>query len=149
VVHIEDIARAFLAVLHAPLDAVHNQAFNIGRDTDNYQIREIAAMVEAEVPGSRVEYAEDGGPDRRCYRVDFSKATRLLPRFQPRWTVREGIRELHEAYRDVGLRLEDLEGSRYLRIKHIKRLQALGRLDANLRWRDSIPAAAASGGDVE
>jgi len=135
VVHIEDISLAFLAALHAPREQVHNESFNVGRNEDNYQIREIADRVEAEVPGSRVEYAEGAGPDLRCYRVDFSKIHRVLGEFKPRWTVRRGIAQLHQAYRAVGLRLEDLEGSRYLRIKHVKGLQDAGRLDDNLRWR--------------
>lgn len=143
VVHIEDISRAFLAVLEASPERVFDQAFNIGRDEDNYQIREIADMVRAEVPGSRVEYAEGAGPDQRCYRVDFAKVTRLLPEFKPQWTVRLGIRQLHEAYQAVKLKIEDLEGSRYLRIKHIRRLQELEKLDADLRWRDPAPAATA------
>lgn len=134
VVHIEDIARAFLAILEAPCEKVHNEAFNIGRTEDNHQIRDIAEMVREAVPDSCVEYAEGAGPDLRCYRVDFSKVARVLPEFRPRWTVQQGIVQLHEAYKSVGLRLEDLEGSRYLRIKHIKHLQAMGRLDANLRW---------------
>ena len=135
VVHIEDISLAFLAALHAPRELVHNQAFNVGRNEDNYQIRDLADMVQAEVPGSRVEYAEGAGPDLRCYRVDFSKILRVLPEFKPRWTVRRGIAQLHQAYKNAGLRIEDLEGARYLRIKHVKELQRAGRLDDDLRWR--------------
>ena len=82
-VHAEDIGRAFLAVLHAPREVVHNQSFNVGRNADNYRVRELAAMVERAVPGCVVKYAEDGGPDPRSYRVDCSKIARLLPEFQP------------------------------------------------------------------
>lgn len=143
-VHIEDIARAFLAALHAPRERVHNQAFNVGRDEDNYQVRQIADMVQAEVPGSHVEYAEGAGPDKRCYRVNFGKIHRVLPEFEPQWTVRLGIKQLHEAYKSVNLRIEDLEGSRYLRIKHIKRLQELQKIDEELRWRREASAAVRS-----
>jgi len=135
VVHIEDISRAFLAVLHAPRELVHNEAFNVGREEDNYQIRAIADMVADEVPGSRVEYAEGAGPDLRCYRVSFGKIMRVLSEFRPQWSVRAGIKQLHEAYKSAKLKLEDLEGSRYLRIKHIRQLQELERLDQDLRWR--------------
>ena len=134
VVHIGDISLAFLAAMHAPLDVVHKEAFNVGRDEDNYQIREIADMVAEEVPGSRVEYAEDAGPDKRCYRVNFAKIMRTLPEYKPQWNVRLGIKQLHEAYKSINLKIEDLEGSRYLRIKHIKSLQELGKVDENLRW---------------
>ncbi|MEX0801668.1 MAG: NAD(P)-dependent oxidoreductase [Dehalococcoidia bacterium] len=142
IVHIEDISRAFLAALHAPRELVHNQAFNVGRSEENYQIREIAGMVQETVPGSRVTYAEGASPDVRNYRVDCSRLAKTLPEFQPRWSVRQGIEELYEAYKRHNLTLDELEGSRYLRIKHVKELVAEGRLDASLRWlTDSAEAA--------
>jgi nucleoside-diphosphate-sugar epimerase len=134
-VHIEDIARAFLAVLHAPRELVHNQAFNVGRTEENYQVRELAEMVQEVVPGTTVKYAEDASPDLRNYRVDTSKIMRSLPEFQPQWTVRKGIEELYEAYKRYGLTLDEFLSSRYLRIKHVRELQAQGRLDLRLRWR--------------
>lgn len=135
VVHIRDISAAFLAVLHAPIEKVHNEAFNVGRNEDNYQVRDIADMVKQIVPGSRVEYAEDAGPDKRCYRVDCSKIKNTLPEFNPQWNLRRGIVELYEAFQAVNLSVADLEGSRYLRIKHVKQLMASGRLDDALRWK--------------
>jgi len=134
IVHIEDIARAFLAVLAAPREVVHNQAFNVGRTEENYRIRELAEIVRDVVPGSRIEYATDGGPDPRCYRVDFGKIHRLLPEFKPQWTARRGAEELYAAYRTAGLVLDDCEGPRFKRIDHLKQLLATGRLDATLRW---------------
>jgi len=133
-VHIEDISRAFLAGLEADRSAIHDEAFNVGRSTENYRIREVADLVEEIVEGSKVTYAEDGGPDKRCYRVDCSKIDEVLPAYQPRWTVRLGVEELNAAYRSVELKKDDLEGSRYLRIKHITKLIDAGRLDADLRW---------------
>jgi nucleoside-diphosphate-sugar epimerase len=133
-VHVEDIGRAFLAVLEAPRQIVHAQAFNVGRDGENYRMRDVAALVRDAVPGSAIEYAEGAGADARCYRVDFGKIGRRLPGFAPRWTVPAGIAQLRDAFRHVGLRAEDLEGDRYLRIRHIMRLRFEERLDANLRW---------------
>jgi nucleoside-diphosphate-sugar epimerase len=141
VVHIRDIAAAFVAILEAPVESVHNEAFNVGRNEDNFTIRQIADMVQEVVPGSRVEYAEGGGPDRRCYRVNFDKIGRVVPEFVPQWSVRKGIEELYQAYKTIDLRLEDLEGERYLRIKHIKRLMEEGVIDENLRWKNGYPAA--------
>ena len=141
VVHIADISRAFLAALHAPIETVHDVALNVGRNEDNFQIRQIADMVKEVVPNSRVDYAEGGGPDKRCYRVNFDKINRVLPEYTARWTVRRGIEELYEAYKTVDLRIEDLEGSRYLRIKHVKHLQETGRIDENLRWKAGQKAA--------
>lgn len=135
IVHIEDIARAFLAVLHAPRNLIHNEAFNVGRNEENYRIRELAEIVRETVPGSSIEYAPDGGPDKRCYRVDCSKLPRVLPEFQPQWDARKGAQELYAAYQRVGVRLEDFEGPRYKRIDHIKLLLQTQRLDQTLRWQ--------------
>lgn len=133
-VHIEDISRAFLCVLQAPLDLVHNQAFNVGRTEENYRVRELAQMVCEIVPGSRVRYAEGGGPDPRCYRVDGDRLPRVLPDFQPQWTVRAGMKQLHEAFRRHRLTHDQFTGDRFLRIKHILKLQAEGQVDSSLRW---------------
>src|SRR6266436_7599084 len=137
IVHIEDISRAFLAVLNAPLNMVHNQAFNVGRTEENYQIRDLAEIVKETVPGCTIEFATDAGPDKRCYRADFSRIVNALPAFQPKWDARRGARELYDAYMKVGLRMEDFEGERYKRIDHIQRLLSSGRLNASLRWQTS------------
>jgi nucleoside-diphosphate-sugar epimerase len=134
VVHIEDISRAFLALLEAPPEAVHNQAFNVGRTEENYQMRDLANVVIETVPGSKVTFAEGAGPDKRCYRVNCDKIRTAIPSFKPSWTVREGARQLYEAYKKFGLTLADFEGSRYMRIQTVKRLQSEGKLDSNLRW---------------
>jgi nucleoside-diphosphate-sugar epimerase len=135
IVHIEDIAHAFLAVLTAPREAIHNQALNVGQTEENYRIRDLAEIVREVVPGSHIDYAADGGPDPRCYRVDFGKIHRLLPEFKPRWNARRGAQELYAAYRSAGLVLEDCEGPRFKRIDHLKELLATGRVDATLRWK--------------
>ena len=135
-VHIEDIGRAFLAVLDAPTDLVRNEAFNIGRSDENYRISEIADIVADVVPGSAVVYAEGGGPDTRSYRVDCEKVRRVLPSFEPRWTVRKGAEELLEAYLRHGLTLDDMTGSRFLRVKRVQELQEAQVLDDSLRRID-------------
>jgi len=137
--HVEDICRAFIAVLESPRGRVHNQAFNVGQTAENYQIRDLASMVEQVVPGSRVKYAEGGGPDLRCYRVNCDKIARLLPEFRPQWTVRKGIEHLYAAFKKHALTFEEFTGTRYTRIKHIKKLQSEGRLGATLRWVDQEP----------
>jgi len=133
IVHIEDISRAFIAVLNAPRQVVHNQAFNVGINQENYRIRELAEIVKETVPGCRVEYAKDAEPDKRTYRVDFSKIARLLPEFKPEWNARRGAQELYQAYQEYGVKLEEFEGPKYKRVDHIKQLLAAGILDANLR----------------
>lgn len=135
IVHIEDISRAFIAALDAPREAVHAQAFNIGRNDQNYRIREIAEIVKETVPGCEVTFAAGAGPDKRNYRADFSKVARLMPGFRPQWDARAGARQLYDAYKAVGLKLEDFEGPRYRRIDQIKSLLAAGNLGTDLRWK--------------
>jgi nucleoside-diphosphate-sugar epimerase len=133
-VHIEDISRAFLAVLSAAPERVRGEAFNVGRSDENYRIREIAQIVKETVPGCEIAFADDAGPDKRNYRADFGKISRVLPEFQPRWDARRGAKELYDAYRAIGLRLEDFEGPRYRRIDQLKSLIASGHLGVDLRW---------------
>jgi nucleoside-diphosphate-sugar epimerase len=151
IVHIADISRAFIAAMHAPIDLVHNEAFNIGRNEDNYRIRELAEIVKETVPNTVIEYAEDAGPDKRCYRVDCSKVRKVLPEFQPVWDARKGAVELHETYKRIGLVLEDFEGPRFKRIAHIRKLIEDGVLDSNLRWTNqqaTTPAVAVGAATV-
>ncbi|HXE13961.1 MAG TPA: SDR family oxidoreductase [Bryobacteraceae bacterium] len=146
IVHIEDISRAFLAVLEAPVDLVHNEAFNVGRNEDNYRVRELAEIVKETVPGTEIEYAADAGPDKRCYRVDCGKIRRVLPAFQPVWDARKGAQELYDTYRRIGLTVDEFEGVRYKRIAHIRSLIAEGALDETLRVTALQPAAVAVSG---
>jgi len=138
-VHIEDISRAFLSVLEAPRELIHNEVFNVGRTEDNLRVREVAEIVCETVPGSAVIYAEGASADKRNYRVNCDKIARVLPAFQPRWHVREGARELYEAYTRHSLTLEEFESSRYLRIKHVRALLAEGRLRPDLTWQQGAP----------
>jgi nucleoside-diphosphate-sugar epimerase len=134
-VHIEDISNAFIAILEAPRDVIHNEAFNIGRDEDNHQIRDIARMVERIVPDCSVSFAPGASPDKRSYRVSFAKLRAALPGLEPRWTVEQGVQEAYDAYRANGLELDDFLSERFMRIKRVKALLADGRLDDSLRWR--------------
>ena len=140
-VHVQDIARAFLAVLEAPRKLIHDEAFNVGASSENYRIRELAETVAEVMPGTRIAFAQGSGPDTRSYRVDCSKLVRVLPTAAPRWTVRRGAEELRDAYASHGLTLAEFSGPSFLRIKRVEELQAMGSLDADLR----VPLALASG----
>jgi nucleoside-diphosphate-sugar epimerase len=132
-VHVEDIARATILFLEAPSELVSGQAFNVGADSANYQVRELAELVAAAVPGCEVEYAGAGEPDRRSYRVDFGKLARAFPDFRVEWTPERGVRELLSAFERAKLDLDTFLGDRYTRIKRIERLLDEGRLDSDLR----------------
>jgi nucleoside-diphosphate-sugar epimerase len=139
-VHVEDIAGAFLAVLQAPRELVHDEAFNVGASSENYRIRDLAEIVADVVPAARASFAPGGGPDKRSYQVDCSKIARVLPEFRPRWTVRRGVEQLVDAYVRNGLDLEQFTGPRYLRIERVRKLQEAGRLDEELRPRLAVAA---------
>jgi nucleoside-diphosphate-sugar epimerase len=132
-VHIEDIARAFLAVIEAPRDVIHNKAYNVGRTDETYRIRDVADIVASVVPNSKVAFADGASPDKRNYRVDCSRIASELPAFRPQWTVNRGVEELYDAYLQVGLTEEMLVGAHLQRIKHITWAQAQGTVDGQLR----------------
>jgi nucleoside-diphosphate-sugar epimerase len=132
-VHVEDICRAFLATLEAPRELVHDQAFNVGRAEDNVQVRDVAEMVRDAVPGSKLSFADGAGPDLRNYRVDFSKLTDTFPDLKLRWSVRDGIDQLINAYAQAGFSYEDFTSSRFVRLRRIRELLAAGLLDDMLR----------------
>ena len=136
-VHIEDISRAFLAMLEAPRELVHDQAFNVGRTQDNVQIRDIAEMVRDAVPGSALTFADGAGPDLRNYRVDFAKLDETFPGLGLRWTVRDGVEELIGAYAKYGLTHDDFTSARYVRLRRIRDLLAENAIDEMLRWKEN------------
>ena len=133
IVHIRDITAAILSVLEAPQDAIHNETFNVGQTEENYRIRELADIVAETVPGCRVEYAPQGGPDKRCYRINCDKIQRALPTFRPQWNARKGARSCmrHIGRRDSATAISSV---RYTRISHIQELMNAGTLDSSLRW---------------
>lgn len=134
VVHVEDICLAIEAALAAPREAIHNRALNIGRTDENYRISQLADAVAEVVPGCRVEYAADGGPDARCYRVSCDRAARELPGFRPRWNVRAGVEQLYQAYRAAGMTAAEIAGNRYYRLRTLRQHLDSGRLGPDLRW---------------
>ena len=133
-VHVDDIAAAFKAVIEAPRDLVHGEAFNVCRTSENYRIREVAEIVEEVVPESRIVLAETAGPDKRNYRVSGDKIAERLSDYRPSWTVRDGVVQLFDAFVEHGLTIQQLEGAGYMRIQTVQALQDAGSLGPDLRW---------------
>jgi len=133
-VHVRDVARATVALLAAPTEVVHDVAFNVGADGENYQVRDLAEIVRAVVPSCEVEYAGSGDPDPRSYRVDFSKLQREVPDGVPTWTAERGAAELLDAYRAAGLEERHLIDDSFTRLRRLQRRLDAGELDAVLRW---------------
>jgi nucleoside-diphosphate-sugar epimerase len=134
-VHIEDVARGFAAVIRAPVEVVHNKIYNLGRKEENYRVREIAEIVQQTVTGCHIEYAKNPSPDRRCCRADFGKIAREIPDYKPQWNIQRGAEELYSAYKKDQLKLKELEGPKYKRIDTIKQLLEADRLTDDLRWK--------------
>ncbi len=132
-VHVRDICAAVIAVLAAERETVHNEAFNVGSTSENYQVRDVAELVREAVPGSEVAYSPGATADARDYRVDFSKISEKVPGFQPQWTVPDGIAEMRDAFEAAGLTLEDLEGERFVRLKRVRALMDQGAIGSDLR----------------
>jgi len=132
-VHIGDIIHAFICCLSAPLEVIHDQAFNVGRKSENFRIRQVAETVAEVVPNAEVTFAPRASADARNYRVDFTKIETKLPGYKPSWTLRKGIEELYAAYTGHGMTKEEWLGPRYYRLRTIKGLQERGKLDKELR----------------
>ncbi len=135
IVHIEDISRAFLACLVAPRNRVHNQAFNVGANPENYQVRDLAEIVQALMPKCKIEYEEGGSGDPRSYQVSFNKIHKTLLTFRPKWTASKGVEELLTAYKGINLTEKDLVGKKYIRLNQLRHLRWTNQLDEDLRWR--------------
>ena len=135
-VHADDIASAFIALLEAPRDVVHARAYNVGHSDENYLVRDIANLVQ-EIVGGEVTFAEGAGADARNYRVTCDRIAAEVPEFKPQWTVRKGIEQLVENYKRYDLQLTDLFGERHQRLKKINALHAAGKIGSDLRWTES------------
>jgi nucleoside-diphosphate-sugar epimerase len=134
VVHVHDVARSFHRVLEAPVEDVHNQAFNNGADHLNHQVIDLAEIAAAVVPGCDLEVLNQPGADQRTYRADFSKFARTFPDFEWTWTAKDGAQELADAFTRVGLTHDDFVDARFTRLTWLTHLLESGRLDPALRW---------------
>ncbi len=135
-IHVEDLCQAYIACLEFPIEVIHNEAFNVGQNKENYQIRDIANMVKRIVPGCGIEYTYEHGSDSRTYKVSFDKiSTKLKEFFAPEWDIEKGMRQLYEAYKAHGLTYEEFTGNKYIRLNQLKRLVQQKAIDDNLFWR--------------
>jgi nucleoside-diphosphate-sugar epimerase len=132
-VHIEDIALAAMCAVEAPRNAVHNQAFNVGRSDANYRVKDIAAAVHRAFPQAALNITGESGGDPRSYRVNFDKALNSLPGFTPRWTLEAGVDEVARWLREGGLGDAAFDSRRFVRLAQLQHLRAEGAIDGQLR----------------
>jgi nucleoside-diphosphate-sugar epimerase len=141
VVHVKDVVRAFAAVLEAPRERVHNEAFNTGAEHLNYQVGELARIAVEVVPGCELEVLGHPGADQRTYKADFSKWARTFPDCEFEWSPERGGRELREAFESIGLGLAEFDDARFTRLKWLRQLLESRSLDSDLRWNGARAAA--------
>ena len=139
IVHIRDIAQAFLLALDAPREVVGGRAFNVVATAENYQVRDLARIVAESIPGCTVELAADASPDIRNYRVRGDRFADAVG-FEAAWDARRGAAELTAAFRATGLTLDEVEGPRFQRISRIRERLADGSLGPDLRFRPGTVA---------
>jgi nucleoside-diphosphate-sugar epimerase len=138
VIHVQDVARAFMHVVEAPIEKIHNQAFNTGANHLNHQIMELAEITARTVPACKLEVRAQSGADQRTYKADFGKFARTFPDFAFNWTAETGAEELYRGFTGIGLTHEGLTDKRFTRLKWLRHLLETGKLDGDLRWRDPI-----------
>lgn len=139
-VHVEDMGRAFLAALAAPREHVHAQAFNVGREEDNHQIRDLAHLVQRAVPNSQVTFAAGASSDTRNYHVSFARVRERLPEFRPAWSVERGIAQLVERFGALKLTHEQFAGRDFTRLKQLQHLIDAAEVDGELMWTGGVRA---------
>lgn len=134
VVHVEDVSRAFIEILEAPLERIHNEAFNVGYDELNHQVIDLARWAAAAVPGSEIELRASPDADQRTYRTDFGKFRRAFPDFRWEWNAEAGARDLAERFAEIGLTSELFRDASFTRLSWLRHLIDEGHLDDDLRW---------------
>ena len=135
IIHVEDMARAFVAALDADADAIRGEAFNVCRTENNYQIKDLANIVAETVTDAAIDYASDAGPDNRSYRVSSAKIEKHIPGFNPEWDAEKGARQIYDAVKACDLQVEDFEGRKYKRLAQLEALVAEGLLDEEFRLK--------------
>jgi len=133
-VHVEDIGNACIAVLEAPREVVFNEAFNVGQDSENFQVKDIAEIIQQTVPGSEIEYAGENKGDPRSYRVSFAKINERLPGYQPRWTLKQGAEELYRFLQDIEISTDIFHDRKFTRLTQLQYLLACKRIGTDLFW---------------
>jgi nucleoside-diphosphate-sugar epimerase len=142
VVHVQDVARAFMTVVEAPVEKIHNQAFNTGANALNHQVLELAEIAARTVPGCKLEVKAQSGADQRTYKADFGKFARAFPDFRFHWTAEKGAQELYQGFRSIGLTHKDFTDKRFTRLQWLRFLLETKRLNQNLDWQQPLPEGA-------
>ena len=132
-VHVLDICQAAACTIDAKREIVHNQAFNVGDNAENYQVKDIAKLVADTFPGCELSIGTRGG-DKRDYRVNFDKINTKLPGFKTKWTVKKGAEQLLKIFQQIDMPKELFESRAHTRLKQIQHLIATKQIDKDFFW---------------
>jgi nucleoside-diphosphate-sugar epimerase len=133
-VHVLDICEAIACTLEAPHEMVHAEVFNVGKTSENYQVREIAEIVAEVFPGCDLIFGANDS-DNRSYQVSFDKIATHLPGFQCRHDVVIGACELHAVFERIGLSRDIFESRAYTRLKQVQYLRDTSQIDEHFFWQ--------------
>jgi nucleoside-diphosphate-sugar epimerase len=135
-IDVRDMARAIeWAVMRMPGSDGPFLTVNVGRDSHNFRVKELAEAVAEVIPGTAVDINTEAPPDKRSYRVDFSLFGELAPDFVPQVTLGESIAALAEGLTGMCFTDAEFRNSRFMRLKALEAHLEAGRLSPDLRWR--------------
>lgn len=135
-IHVRDMARAIEWGVTRTLEAGGaSVVLNTGSNDWNFTIRELGAAVAAELPGVEVSVNDQASPDKRSYRVDFSRFAKLAPDHQPVMTPASTVKELAEGLRACGFNDPNFRESDFIRLNFLSKSLERGVLDKDLSYR--------------
>jgi nucleoside-diphosphate-sugar epimerase len=136
-VHGLDIAKAIGCALEAPIDAIHNQILNIGSNSQNYRVREIAEIVAKTFPDCTTSFGTQGA-DNRSYRVSFDKIAKHLPNFSCDWDVPKGAAQFYALFKHIDMDQAMFNDRGFTRLKQLQYLIRTNQIDKSLFWTRPI-----------
>ena len=134
IVHVRDICNAFITVLKSPRDLIHNEAFNVGINSENFQVKDIANEIQKIMRDCEIKILGKDNPDPRNYIVNFDKIKNTLKLFNPKWNLKKGINELLDFFEKINLKYEQFQDKNFTRIKQLKYLLENQLINVNLEW---------------
>ncbi|HEY9779393.1 MAG TPA: SDR family oxidoreductase [Leptolyngbyaceae cyanobacterium] len=133
-VHALDICKAIVCSVEAPRDIVHNQIFNVGDTSNNYQVREIAEIVAQIFTGCQLSFGQNGS-DNRSYRVSFDKINKTLPGFKCEWDAVRGAQQLFDLFTQIDMTEETFLFRGFTRLKQLEYLLRTQQIDRDFFWK--------------
>lgn len=141
-IHALDVAKAVCHALSAPASRVAGEIFNVGCDSQNLRVRDIASIVASQFDDCPIELGNDSA-DRRSYRVSFAKIRQHLPDFSCDHSVADGVAQFAGLFRRIDFSENEFLARPYTRINQLLYLLRTRQIDPDFFWSPApIPALA-------